>query len=215
MDLNQISKSTIDRYSKRYNDFGKDIKTLGWGSTEQQEYRFARTLGGADFSGRSVLDIGCGFGDYENFLRSKTGTDITTYSGCDINPDLIREANKQQKPNTDFFVFDLTKDDTAVYKNRYDIGVMLGLLNFNLGSAETNLAYSKLMITNALALVKEVLIVDFLSARLTVTYPKEDFVFYHEPSAMLDFALRLSENVVLRHDYTPIPQKEFLLFIYK
>jgi len=32
---------------------------------------------------------------------------------------------------------------------------------------------------------------------------------------MLDFALALSPNVVLKHNYAPIPQKEFMLFIYK
>ena len=62
---------------------------------------------------------------------------------------------------------------------------------------------------------KNLLIVDFLSFKTTSDYKKEDFVFYHKPDEILKFALSLSENVVLKHNYAPIPQKEFMLFIYK
>jgi hypothetical protein len=60
-----------------------------------------------------------------------------------------------------------------------------------------------------------VLVVDFLSTYRTPDYPQEDFIFYHDPKIMLDFALNLSANVVLKHNYAAIPQKEFMLFIYK
>lgn len=214
MDLSQISKNTIERYSHRYIDFGRDIKTLGWGSVDQQEYRFDRTVESADFSNKSILDIGCGFGDYKTFLQSKS-IGFSSYTGCDINPDLINEAKKQHSDREDFFVFDLSKDNADAYANQYDIGVMLGLLNFNLHSPETNLLYSELMIKNAFNLVKEVLVVDFLSNKISSSYPKEDFVFYHDPGTIVDFALSLSDNVVLKHDYVPIPQKEFMIYIYK
>jgi hypothetical protein len=92
---------------------------------------------------------------------------------------------------------------------------MLGLLNLNFHEDFDNLTYSKLMITNAFSAVNELLIVDFLSNRLTPDYPKEDFVFYHDPAKMLDFALTLTPNVVLKHNYAPIPQREFLLALYK
>jgi 2-polyprenyl-3-methyl-5-hydroxy-6-metoxy-1,4-benzoquinol methylase len=214
MDLNQISQSTIDRYSRRYNQFGLDIKTLGWGSTEQQHYRFLNTLSASDFTNKTILDIGCGFGDYANFLDQEK-LKIKSYDGWDLNSDLIDESNKNKSSNSTFNVFNLSTDNLDDHKDKYDIAVMLGLLNFNLKSQQTNLEYSKLMIKKAFDVVKEVLIVDFLSENLFPGYPKEDFVFYHNPAQILDFALTLSEKVLLKHDYKPIPQKEFMLYIYK
>ena len=63
--------------------------------------------------------------------------------------------------------------------------------------------------------IDETLIVDFLSTNLTSDYPKEDFVFYHDPQEILEFALTLTDNVKLVHDYLPIPQKEFILILSK
>ena len=40
----EISEQMIARYSKRYNEMGYHVHTLGWGSKEQQDYRFNQTL---------------------------------------------------------------------------------------------------------------------------------------------------------------------------
>lgn len=212
-ELSGIAEQTIERYSKRYTEFGYDVKTLGWGTKEQQAYRFAQTLGiGSGFENRSVLDIGCGFGDYYEFLK-QNGVGIGHYTGFDINLDLVKEAQKRYSGSAT--TFEVENVMTTSRSHVADIGVMLGVLNFNLKGQMDNLAYSKQFIQRAFELVDEVLIVDFLSTHLTPDYPKEEFVYYHAPEAMLEFALSLSENAVLKHDYLPIPQKEFMLFIYK
>ena len=92
---------------------------------------------------------------------------------------------------------------------------MLGLLNLNFHGKVDNYDYSYQLIGNAFQYANEVLIVDFISERTIDTYPKEDFIFYHNPIKILEFAFSLSPKVVLKHDYAPIPQKEFMLFIYK
>ena len=51
----EISIKMIERYSDRFYKLGKDVKTLGWGSTEQQEYRFSQTLlNGIEFNEKSI-----------------------------------------------------------------------------------------------------------------------------------------------------------------
>jgi len=211
--IEEISHQTIYRYSKRYKQMGYNIKTLGWGTKEQQEYRFIQTLdNNIEFKRKSILDIGCGFGDYFNFL-SESNINISEYIGYDINSDLINEAKKNCSANISTFyvknIIDREEKDIA------DIGVMLGVLNFNLKDKMDNLEYSKLFIKKAFSMVKDVLIVDFLSTKFTKEYEKEDFVFYHNPIEILEFAFTLSDNVILKHNYSPIPQKEFMLFIYK
>jgi SAM-dependent methyltransferase len=208
-----ISQQTIDRYNNRLLKFGKDIKTLGWGSTEQQEYRFLNIVSYLDLDEKSILDIGCGFGDLFTFIDKNSNT-IKNYTGWDINPDLLKQANHTDNPKVKYDVRDIS-NELIDSNNIFDIGIMLGLLNFNLKSEELNYEYSKQLINNAFSAVKEVLVVDFLSTHLTPDYPKEDFVFYHDPIKMLEFALTLTPNVVIKHNYAPIPQKEFMLFLYK
>jgi SAM-dependent methyltransferase len=214
--IEEISTSMIERYSNRYNQMGYDVKTLGWGSKEQQVLRFRQATSAINFDQpKSVLDIGCGFGDLFALLLADKKP-ITKFIGWDINPDLIGEATNiwqsAEVPN-EFSVVNLANH--ICEKPLADIGFMFGVLNLNFKDNFDNYAYSKLFIKNALSAVKEVLVVDFLSTHLTPTYPKEDFVFYHDPIKILEFAFTLTSNVVLKHNYGPIPQKEFMLFLYK
>jgi SAM-dependent methyltransferase len=214
--ISEISKNMIERYSNRYNKMGYDVKTLGWGNIEQQKFRFNEALDGIDFTNiKTVLDIGCGFGDLLAAIIGK-GIQLNKYIGWDVNPDLIKEAEKiwegHKVPN-EFKVMNIAEanleDEIA------DAGIMLGVLNLNLKEKFDNYAYSELFIRKAFGCVKKLLVVDFLSEKNTDTYPKEDFVFYHNPARMLEFAFTLTPNVVLKHNYQPIPQKEFMLYLYK
>jgi len=208
-----VSQQTIDRYNIRLSKFGKDIKTLGWGSKEQQDYRFLNIVTTLELSEKCILDIGCGFGDLFTFLEQNLNT-VKHYTGWDLNPELLKQANHRGNPIVDYEIRDISNE---IFENgkKYDIGIMLGLLNFKLKSEQINYEYSKHLIYNAFATVKEVLVVDFLSTNLTPDYSKEDFVFYHDAVKMLEFALTLTPNVVLKHNYSPIPQKEFMVFLYK
>lgn len=211
-ELEEISKGMIERYSSRYRELGYDIRTLGWGTEQQQKYRFSQTLRvGLDFTGRRILDIGCGFGDYADFLNA-SDIKFSSYIGVDINPDLINEAKARHKEVSacDFSVFDLTEGGNEPMA---DIGVMLGLLNLNLKGRMDNYAYSYNMIKNAFSHVKEALVVDFISTRKDDGYPEEDFIFYHDPMKVMEMAFGITANVLIKHDYLPIPQKEFMLVL--
>ena len=212
-----IAEETIDRYCGRLKKFGYDPRTLGWGDLSQQHYRFAQTLvGPVEFNARTVVDVGCGFGDYRNFLQ-ESGIAVAAYKGWDVNPDLVTEASRRHPndPMTEFSVYNfLSPDlDEASIKPIANIGVMLGVLNFNLGDQTSNYRYTDLALTRAWRLVDTALIVDFLSAHRTPDYPAEPGVFYHDPVRMFQFALSLSPRVTLIHNYKPIPQREFMLFI--
>ena len=205
----------IERYSKRLGTLGYDVKTLGWGNVEQQEYRFAQTVSSEiNFRDKSVMDIGCGFGDYYSFLQ-KSKVDLEKYLGVDINPDLITEAKKIHQNDRKVSLEVLNVLENNVKEPITNIGVMLGVLNLNLKEDFDNYEYSFRAIKNAFSYVSEVLVVDFLSTNLVENYEKEDFVFYHSPIKMLEFALTLSDNVLIKQNYMAIPQREFMLYIYK
>ena len=208
-ELIAIARSTVARYSERYKKLGRHVHTLGWGSEEQQRHRFAQVFRATALEEKSVLDIGCGFGD---FLSSCEGARcrLGHYTGWDINPDLIAEA-QQQHPRSTFAVLNLAEQKEL--EPVAEVGVMLGVLNLNFKDDYDNLSFSKMMIKKAFSAVSETLIVDFLSLYCIPDYPKEDFVFYHDPCEMLAFVLELTPNVRLIHDYEAIPQKEFMLVL--
>lgn len=207
--LSEIAKSTVTRYSVRFKDLGRNVRALGWGSDEQQRYRFEQVLLGVPLEGKSVLDIGCGFGDLLSCCLD-AGCKPANYIGWDINPDLIAEA-KNQHPSSTFTVLNLAEQVTA--NPVAHVGVMLGVLNFNFKDNYDNKSFTKMMIEKAFSAVSETLVVDFLSTYRTPDYPEEDFVFYHDPTEMLAYALELTPNVRLLHDYASIPQKEFMLVL--
>lgn len=209
--IKKISEQTINRYTTRYKKLGRNVKSLGWGSIKQQQYRFDRVLNFAECQNKSILDIGCGFGDFYSFMQLKN-TAPAQYTGWDINQNLINEANKDLDSNANFEVVNLLDEDID---KQADIVIMLGLLNFNLKNKYDNIEYSKKMIKRAFFHSKDKLVVDFLSVHAAQDYPKEDLVFYHNPVEMLDFALTLTHNVSIFHNYRAIPQKEFILVLEK
>lgn len=205
-----IDKEAIERYNKRLEKYGVDPKTLGWGSRKDQITRFSAAVRYVDFAGKSVLDIGCGFSDFYEFLVDN-GIKIKKYTGIDINEELI-EVSKKRYPENEYEVRNILLNNYDI--EQADIVTLFGLLNFKLNKID-NLSYTKNMMIEAWKVTKETLVVDFLSTHLTKHYPKEDFVYYHDPKNVLDICFELCDNVVLVHDYPPIPQKEFISVLRK
>lgn len=207
--IDQIDDTTIKRYNKRFEEYGIEAKTLGWGSKEDQIVRFETTTTYTDFAGKTVLDIGCGFADFYQFLCEKE-IPINEYRGIDINAKLI-EVAKNRFPENQYDVKNILINNYD--SEQADIVTLFGLLNFKLEN--DNLKYTKDMLAAAWKITKETLIVDFLSTHLTTNYPKEDIVYYHNPIDVLDICFELSDNLLLVHDYQPIPQKEFMIVLRK
>jgi len=207
---NEITELHIERYNKKIEQHGiGDIKALGWGSREQQIFRFEKALESLDPTNKSVLDIGCGAGDFYSFLQNNSR--ITNYTGWEINQNFLNEA-QSRFPSCKFDPVDISQINSNQEHAQY--GYMMGLLNFKL-DLHNNLAYSETLIRNAFSAVKEALLVDFISINRDLSYPIEPFIFYHDPRSVVHIASKISTNFVLRHNYAPIPQKEFNLVIYK
>lgn len=211
---NFLKKKTNERYSTRYKNSKNKIKALGWGSLEDQHYRFKQILNLLPKNLESLIDIGCGFGDFYEFV-SKSKSKINKYIGWDINEDFIKYAKKKYKSekNAKFYTKDILdiKSQKPVAKH----AILIGTLNFNWKSSYDNLELNKSFIKKAFSIIDESLIVDFLSIYRFKRYPAEDGVFYNDPSRILKFCLSITNNVQLIHDYDPIPQKEFMVLLKK
>lgn len=204
----RIETATNARYSARWAEFGESIETLGWGSIEQQRFRFDRVLEAVELNDRSVLDIGCGFGDLHTHVRAR-GISVRGYTGVDINEDLLGVA-RHRHPDAGFLrasPMELTPADVSA-----DVGIMLGLLNFRQQDL-ANMDYLRGMVGRAFDLCREALVFDALSEVRTPDYPEEAFVYYYDPAEVLRFALGQTPHVTLRHDFRAIPQREMLVVL--
>jgi SAM-dependent methyltransferase len=207
--LHVLDERMVDRYSTRLRSFGADPRTLGWDRKESQAARFSAAARTVSFVDRSVLDIGCGLADFGNYLYGDPALAPASYSGIDINPDLIKVC-RQRHPSGNFEVRNVLRRPYS--EERWDIVTMFGLLNLRF-TEFSNEEYAREFIAEAFRICGEVLVVDMLSARADAEYSPEDFVYYYQPTAMLDFAFQLTPHVTLLHDYPSIPQREFMLIL--
>ena len=197
-------RSTIDRYDARYAEFGYDPKTLGW-DKGKQELRFEVLTSQYDFAERTVVDIGCGFGDLNHHLRGRYG-DGYRYVGIDLVDSLVQDGRRRyERPGVEFLVGDFLSLERA---DGFDYAVASGIFNHRL-EAMDNYEYIEAVLSRAFALCRDGLAFDFLSDK--VDYPLEH-TFHSNPERVLGMAYGLTRNVVLRNDYMPF---EFTLFLFK
>ena len=90
----------IKRFNNKFNKFGVNIKSIGWDNKRNQETRFENIFKVANLKEcKSLLDIGCGFGDLLKFINKKKLK--LNYTGIDINNKFI-EINKKTKNKEKF-----------------------------------------------------------------------------------------------------------------
>ncbi len=86
--------------------YGNNVKTVGWGSKEDQFLRFDMLLRGININNKSILDLGCGLGDIGDYLYSKNA-DNFYYTGVDLSEKLIERARLNfSSKNVNFLVED-------------------------------------------------------------------------------------------------------------
>ncbi|HET9030593.1 MAG TPA: class I SAM-dependent methyltransferase [Candidatus Aquilonibacter sp.] len=191
---------TVQRYDARLDEFGESEQALGWGAKGRSNLRFHVLASRWNVAGSRVLDFGCGFGGFYDFLK-RAGTPVS-YVGIDLNPRFIRIA-QQRHPEATFIVGSV---DALAEAGPVDYIVSSGVFNHrlddNMGFIESAFKAFDRFATRGFAC-------NFLSDR--VDYPL-DYTFHASPEGMLALAYRYSRNVVLRNDYMPF---EFTVFVDK
>lgn len=190
-------------YSERYKEYGYDPKTLGWWKGKQ-ELRFSILTSQIDLEGMSILDIGCGFGDLNYFLKDRLKT--YQYHGVDFVEELISEARKKHPEAGIRFS---CEDFLAAAPKQYDFILGSGIFNYKLDH-EDNYKYINRTLRKAIDECTIGVAFDFLSDR--VDFQKYEFTFHSNPPRVLEMGYSLTRNVVLRNDYAPF---EFTLFLFK
>ncbi len=201
--MNEIDKGKIiERYNKRYKQFGVSIETLNSGTEAHRQLRFEILRQVGITSADSVLDLGCGFGDFLLFCQNK-GLDID-YLGIDINPLLIAEA-KKRLPAGNFEAKDI--QDAKLPKVDYVVSTS----SFNLVlEGEDNYKFITDILRKSYALARKGVAIDFITDYVDF-HGTDKEVFYYSPEKVFSIAKTISKRVCLRHDY---PLFDFCIYIY-
>ena len=199
--------STIERYTRRFNQHGYSPLSLGW-SKGKQQVRFDILTSQVDLRGKRILDFGCGFGDLNITLQSLYD-DQYEYIGIDIVPCLLDQARKiYTQPNITFLESDLLSFD---YDKPIDYVISSGVFNhrFEGLTDHDHYAFIQKNLTQALEISSLGFAFDFLSDK--VDY-KLNHTFHSNPCIILENSFNLTRNLVMRNDYMPF---EFAIFALK
>ena len=181
-------KELIEFYNRHLKDFGDRPQAVRW-TPEGQRRRYETLLAIAgDISGKTVLDFGCGKGDFCGFLKEKGIA--ADYCGIDINDALISTA-KIKYPEDEFIAMDI--DETA-FNRTFDIIFVCGVFNLRIAGIEDSM---KTILKNLFPRCRRALHVNLL----TYYVPRRTVeVYYVKPEEILEFVIKeISGSITLRH----------------
>ena len=192
-------KELLYFYNRHLKDFGDKPQAVRW--TRQGQLRRYETLLdiAGDFSGKQILDFGCGKGDFYEFLRGK-GIPVN-YCGIDINENLI-ELAESKFPDAEFLAMDI---EESGFNREFDVIFVCGVFNLRIAGIEDSM---KNVLKNIFNVCREALHVNLLSYYV----PQRSVeLFYVKPEEILNFAItELSRSSTLRHE-----KEDIFLSVYK
>ncbi|MFT3882729.1 MAG: methyltransferase domain-containing protein [Gemmatales bacterium] len=192
----------VNRYRARLEQFGYDPRTLGWTTGKQLERFTAATQLVSINKLTSVLDVGCGFGDFYEFLKANDFQG--EYHGIDFVPDLV-EIARQRHPQAKFIVGDFALHS---FNQQFDLVTASGIFNARLkGEEQRESTFTT--IRKMASLARAVTSVDFLS---TQADRRREDLYYSDPADLLEFAKTLTKRTALLQHYLPF---EFCLYLFK
>lgn len=196
-------KIVLNHFNKKIEEHKKGAKALSWQSKDSQQVRFQVLSEIGDLKGKTILDVGCGFGDFHGFLVNKKKIKVKKYLGIDLNPLMILRA-KREYPSSRFEERDILKNRI---QGRFDYVVASGLFFLKTPHWE-ELTYE--ILSKMFKISKMGVGANFLS--LFSQGKKDENSYYADPSKILKFICTyLTSKVILRQDYRP---NDFTVFFY-
>jgi SAM-dependent methyltransferase len=189
-------------YEDKVRRYGFDHRGLGFRNRSSQEKRFEALLALGDFAGRSVLDAGCGFGDFLAFLVER---DIhPMYTGLDVCEPMIERCEERFPPGAGRFIAGDVLDHEP--DQAYDYLVASGLFGLDSPGARERIVPTLERMFGWCRIGPAV------NVRRAAYAPLVDGRIYLEPAQALNAALALTPAVRLEHNYLP---NDFTLYLYR
>jgi len=181
-------------YADAFAKYGEAPESLLW-SADGQTWRFEKLIDlmRKDFvKGESVLDVGCGLGDF--FSICKSAIDSVDYVGVDVVPELIGGA-KKRFPEAVFSCRDIVTDP---YPERaFDYGVISGV--FNGPFRDDAKDFMVRLLSSMFSSARKAIVFNFTSTYVNFL---SDGYNYFDPGWVLEVvATNLSAKIEMQHHY--------------
>jgi SAM-dependent methyltransferase len=191
-------------YKSLFNKHGYSPDALGW-HKGNQFLRFHQLTSQWNLNNSSILDVGCGFGDFNKFLATNKIKN-SSYLGIDISEEFITEAKKQyNKDNINFIKGDFL---TTEINTKIDFSIASGTFNYKIEGINCyDYLYEnmKKMFESS----NKAIAIDFLTDRVDYFHEHN---FNYNPISILEMAYSLSKRVILNNSFFPF---EYAVIIYK
>ena len=116
----------LEPYKEAAKEHGGSFYATLWRSREGQQLRFNTICNGIEFSGTSILDVGCGLGDFADFLQAQQ-ISFSSFHGIDAMEHMIVEAENKSLPRCTFSIGDVLEQGDLL--KGFDWITMSGTLN--------------------------------------------------------------------------------------
>jgi len=178
---------------------GHNHRACDYGRYESQIEKYRVLSEVMPLNGKSVLDVGCGFGDYVDYLNDKYIN--VRYTGVDISKVMVEEARRLH-PEKDIRQLNILDKNPG----KYDLVTANGIF-YLLGDDAPVL--TKILVERMYELANHAVAFNCLSSWAK---DKEKGEYYADPLEVLDLCLSITQRIVLRHDYHP---RDFAIYLYK
>lgn len=182
----------IEGYRRTFKKYGVDARALHWVSKKAQELRVKELIKDLDFEKKSVLDVGCGFGDIIPFIQKKAKR--FKFTGVDLVPEFL-EVAQTKYPEFRFIQRDYFGNPLDEV---FDIVITSGTLNGNIKNA---LEYRKRAIKTIFEHAKEACAFNMAGGHPQPENKKGYKVYYVDSLEIFEFCLTLTYKIIFRQHY--------------
>jgi len=195
-----------DYYRDKLQRFGATAQGMDWKNEETQLLRFEIISRYIDFSSNpSILDVGCGNGEYYNYCASRKL--MMNYKGIDVVPEMVALAN-QRFHKSIAQVSNLTELEA---EEMFDYVIASGTFNTRLTSDESE--YEKYFYENVESMFRHAKRAIIFNCMTSHVHYLDDRLYYADNATLTDFAVKnLSRHFIVDHSY---PLYELTMAIFR
>lgn len=219
MVVSSISAMLKNHYSNCFREHGESSLGVDWGTNERavkmrhenMTQLFKREFSSMQSLSTSILDVGCGYGAFLDYLLYDKGVAPEfLYTGIDIVEEMINSAKQKWSENSGFQFITGDIFDTASLLN-HDYVICNGILTQKLVASKLEMDnYCHELIKLMFKYADKGIAFNIMTDK--VNY-QVDNLYYRNPSEILSFCqTTLSSSVLIDHSYN---MYEFTVYVYK
>lgn len=200
--MDAVTTNIYDHYAMLTEEYGDAPEANSW-DRSAQVFRWKELLRLSDFVGNvregdSLLDFGCGTGDFYGYLLDTLphGSDFS-YMGIDVVPSMIEIAKKKYPMGEGLFrrldvlEEDLPRKFTYIFAN--------GIFNLHLMEEKDEFPYMCRLLKTVWPYAERGVCFNFIS---TYVNWRDEEMAYYDPTRVLEFCINeLSRKVSMAHHY--------------